>query len=133
MPTNDDGTYDVGFGKPPKRTRFHPGVSGNPKGRPRGRRNLATILEQTLQEKIVINDNGTLRTITKLEASVKQLVNKATSGDLVALRQLTSLASSVEEQVVDPPTKQLADVDLKVMRGVLKRLYGCVKGENNED
>jgi uncharacterized protein DUF5681 len=133
MPTNDDGTYDVGFGKPPKRTRFHAGVSGNPKGRPKGRRNLATILEQTLQEKIVINDNGTLRTVTKLEASVKQLVNKATSGDLVALRQLTSLASSVEEQVVDPPTKQLADVDLKVMRGVLKRLYGCVKGENNED
>ncbi|RYD84807.1 MAG: hypothetical protein EOP84_04475 [Verrucomicrobiaceae bacterium] len=28
--------YDVGFGKPPEDSRFRKGVSGNPKGRPKG-------------------------------------------------------------------------------------------------
>jgi hypothetical protein len=133
MPANDDGTYDVGFGKPPKRTRFKQGVSGNPKGRPKGRRNLATILERTLQEKVVITENGEVRTVTNGEAAIKKLVSKATSGDLGALRQLTALAHLIEDQVVDPPTKQLPDADLKVMQGILKRLGGRQKGDDDED
>jgi len=32
-------SYDVGFGKPPVRSRFEPGQSGNPRGRPKGSRN----------------------------------------------------------------------------------------------
>jgi hypothetical protein len=30
------GDYEVGYGKPPRRTRFRKGQSGNPGGRPRG-------------------------------------------------------------------------------------------------
>ena len=37
---SDDG--QVGYRKPPVHTRFKPGQSGNPKGRPKGPRNLAT-------------------------------------------------------------------------------------------
>ena len=133
MPANDGGTYDVGFGKPPKRTRFPRGVSGNPKGRPKGKQNLSTILEQTLQEMVVIEENGMRRTVTKIQAAVMQLVNKATSGDLAALRQLTALANAAEAQVVDTPKKQLAGADLKVMQGVLHRLQGCSKREDDEN
>jgi hypothetical protein len=133
MPANDDGTYDVGFGRPPKHSRFRRGVSGNPKGRPKGRRNLATILERTLQEKVVINENGMPRTFTKLEVALRRLVDKATSGDLSALRQLTALARSAEDQALNPPTRELPEADLKVMQGVLRRLEGCVKGEASED
>lgn len=133
MPTNDyESTCDIGFGKPPKHSRFQKGVSGNPKGRPKGKRNLATVLERTLQEKIVINENGIRKTVTKLEAAVKQLVNKAAAGDLIALRQLAALANSTEDQAVVPPTKQLADEDLKVMQGVLKRLEANANGEDRE-
>ena len=32
-------SYRVGYGKPPKRTRFKKGHSGNPKGRKKGSRN----------------------------------------------------------------------------------------------
>ena len=121
MPDDQDKTYDVGFGKPPKRSQFRKGASGNPKGRPKGKRNFATVLERTLQEKVVINENGVRKTVTKLEAATKQLVNQAASGDLVALRQLAWLASSVEEQLIAPSTKQLTDDDRKVMDGILKR------------
>src|ERR1700722_14543367 len=74
---NDDSPYDVGFSKPPEESRFRKGVSGNPKGRPKGRPNIATVLERTLQEKVVINENGVRKTVTKLEAAIKQLMNKA--------------------------------------------------------
>ena len=39
---------DVGYGKPPKNTRFTKGVSGNPHGRPKGSRNVAAVFAKTL-------------------------------------------------------------------------------------
>ena len=129
---HDESTYEVGFGKPPKQSRFQKGASGNPKGRPKGKRNLATVVEQTLRESIVIKENGMRLTVTKLEAAVKQLVNKAVSGDLIAFRQLTALANSAESQTANAPTRHIGDADLKVMQGVLKRLRGLPAGGDNE-
>jgi Family of unknown function (DUF5681) len=94
---------------------------------------LATVLEQTLEEKVVVNENGLRRTVTKLEAAAKQLVNKAAAGDLAALRQLTVLAGSAVEQGVDTATNQLAAADLEVMQHVLKRLEGRAKGKDHEN
>jgi hypothetical protein len=129
---NDNSGYEIGFAKPPQHSRFRKGLSGNPKGRPKGRRNLATVLERTLQEKVVINENGVRRRVTKLEAAIKQLVNKAATGDLAALRQLTALAGSAVEQSVDAPTNQLTAADLEVMQGLLKRLEEYTKGEDDD-
>lgn len=121
MTTKDhDSSYEVGFGKPPKQTRFRPGTSGNPAGRPKGKRNLATVLEKSLQEKVVINENGNRKVVTKLEAAVKQLVNKAAGGDLNALRQLTALAKSAEPSS-DSSTQPMDGFDQKVMANVLRR------------
>jgi hypothetical protein len=134
MPNQDDHpAYEIGFGKPPKHSRFRKGLSGNPKGRPKGRRNLATVLERTLQEKVVINENGVRRTVTKLEAAVKQLVNKAAAGDLAALRQLAALVPQSVNEGVEMGTDDLADADLEIMKGVLKRFEGCAKGDDVED
>jgi hypothetical protein len=133
MPDDHDKTYDVGFGKPPEPSQFRKGISGNPKGRPKGRRNLASVLERALEEKVVINENGVRRTVTKLEAAVKQLVNQAASGDLAAMRQLSALVGSAEEVQVTPPTRQLDQNDLKVMENVLKRFNKSANGEGNEN
>jgi hypothetical protein len=133
MPDDHNNTYDVGFGKPPKASQFCKGSSGNPKGRPKGRCNLATILARTLKEKVVINENGVRKTVTKLEAAVKQLVNQAASGDLVAMRQLSALASVAEEERVASPTRQLSEEDQKVMENVLKRFEKVANREDNEN
>ena len=134
MPNQDDHpAYEIGFGKPPKHSRFRKGLSGNPKGRPKGRRNLATVLERTLLEKVVINENGVRRTVTKLEAAVKQLVNKAAAGDLAALRQLAALVPQSVNEGVEMRTDELADADLEIMKGALKRFEGCAKGDDVED
>ena len=91
MPDNQESKYEVGFQRPPRHTQFRKGTSGNPKGRPREAKNLAAVLDEALAEKVAIVENGRRRKITKRCAMIKQLVNKAASGDLRASRQLTDL------------------------------------------
>jgi Family of unknown function (DUF5681) len=86
--------YTVGKGKPPQHTRFQKGQSGNPKGHRKGSRNVATLLEQALNERVVVTENGKRKTITKLEAMLKQLANKAASGDHRAIKLLMPLAET---------------------------------------
>ena len=49
--------YQVGYGRPPRQTRFHKGRSGNPRGRPKQSKGLATMARRILNEKIVIKGN----------------------------------------------------------------------------
>lgn len=123
----------VGYRNPPEHTRFKKGQSGNPKGRPRGTLNLATVLARTLREKVMINEHGQRRVVTKLEAAIKQLVNKAAAGDLAALRHLAGLVQSAEEQAAPAPVTNapLSEDDQKVVQGILER-FGNGGGDENE-
>ena len=49
-----DFDYPVGKYKPPVRTQFQRGQSGNPMGRPRGRRNVKTEMRQVLSTKVPV-------------------------------------------------------------------------------
>ncbi len=80
--------YDVGYGRPPEHTRFQKGQSGNPKGRPKGRKNMATIMKEVLASRVVIKQNGQKRRVAFSEAFVHRLVGKALEGtarDMIAL------------------------------------------------
>jgi len=97
---------------------------------------LAAVLARTLREKVIINENGQRKVITKLEAAVKQLVNKAASGDLRALRHLAGLVMSAEERAAEAPTANaaLGECDQKVVQGILERFgKGNIGGEENEN
>jgi hypothetical protein len=113
----------VGYCSPPEATRFKKGVSGNPRGRPKGSLNVATVLTRTLREKVAITENGRRKTVTKLEAALKQLVDKAAAGDLRALRHLTALAHDAEAQqdARDAQLQDLDELDRDVMQGILRR------------
>ncbi|MGY4185917.1 DUF5681 domain-containing protein [Bradyrhizobium sp. USDA 4459] len=49
---------DVGYRRPPREHQFKPGQSGNKSGRPKGSKNEATIIDQLLNRKIEIRENG---------------------------------------------------------------------------
>lgn len=74
--------YDTGYRKPPVDKRFKPGKSGNPTGRPKGRRNLKfqDDVADELSETIVITEGGRPKRITKQRALIKALFAKAMKG-----------------------------------------------------
>ena len=79
---------EVGYRKPPEGTQFKPGQSGNPKGRPKGVRNLAADLDETLRELVDVNKGGVLRRMTTQKAMLVNLAQKALNGDQRANEQL---------------------------------------------
>ena len=127
-------TTRVGYSNPPKQTRFKMGRSGNPNGRPRGSLNMATVLARTLREKVVINENGKRKTVTKLEAAIKQVTNKAASGDLKAVGLLAGLVRSAEERAISTPdaSSEVDEADEAVILGILKRLESKTNGGNED-
>lgn len=134
--TDSTGPGDVGFCKPPKHSRFAKGQSGNPSGRPKGAQNFATILAKAARERVRVTINGRERHITKFEASMLQLLNKAAAGDLVAIRQLLGWLTSMQdfEQAGLPPLSPNEN-DALVMASIVHRIRNSEDGpsENGSD
>jgi hypothetical protein len=119
---------EVGYGKPPVHTRFRKGQSGNPRGRAKGTLNLVTRVQKELNQKVTITENGKRRQVTKLDAAVKQLVNKAASGDHRATRSITEIITFAEAR--EPVDTHVNDRDEKaVLQGIQARLLKYGKGE----
>lgn len=90
--------YEVGYKKPPKHTRFQKGQSGNPNGRPKGSKNLATDLMEEMQEQIQVREGSTPKRLSKQRAMVKSLMAKAIKGDPRAVGQIVNILWRVQDQ-----------------------------------
>jgi len=124
-PDKKDGKYDVGYGRPPQHSRFKPGQSGNPKGKPKGAKNLATIVNNAIKEKVVVTENGKRKAISKLEAAIKQFVNKAATGDQKAMVQLLPLVQMIEgrfEAAAAAAIPAMSEEDQLTMDSIVERL-----------
>ena len=83
---------DVGYGRPPRRTRFRPGQSGNPCGRPKGARSTGTIVTGVLNRKVSLTSAGQRRQVPLKEAIIMRMAEAALKGDLKAAAALLALA-----------------------------------------
>jgi hypothetical protein len=119
-----DRPYETGYGRPPKNRQFVKGKSGNPKGRPKGSRNFATIFHEVGRQKIKVTNNGVTREITKFEASVMQLFNQSSTGKIQALNALPTWARTFPEGLDEPETSAPAinEADKAAMDNILKRI-----------
>ena len=122
--TNSNGEEPVGYGKPPRRSQFKKGRSGNPKGRPKGTPNFATAFEEVLNEPVVVNEGGQRKTVGKVVAIIKQVVNKAAQGDARATQQVFKERAVLENErsQATPPTLTLTDADALVMEHLAARI-----------
>lgn len=120
------GNYAVGYGRPPTHTQFKPGQSGNRKGRPAGSKNIDTLLQEELNARVSVTEGGKRKTITKIQATLKQLVNKAASGDRHAAALLIALGRSIDQAAADtrPAEIPMEQADEETMASVLARIRG---------
>ena len=88
--------YEVGKGRTPKSTRWGPGQSGNPNGRPKGSKNAATMAKAALSRKVAATINGRKRQMTVAEIAYRRLGDKAMAGDQKAFGFLLTLANNIE-------------------------------------
>src|SRR5262249_24653537 len=93
QPSDAAPKYDIGYGRPPAHTRYKPGHPGCG-GRPKRQRNLRTVLEETLDERITIREGNRTRSVSKRDAIILRLVNDAVSGNAKAQSNLISLMRS---------------------------------------
>jgi uncharacterized protein DUF5681 len=88
-------TYEVGYKKPPKATRFPKGTSANPGGKPKKvppEFDLGKILQSVDNEEIIIPVDGKRKRMTRAEIRLRQLFTQGIKGDLTASRLLVKIA-----------------------------------------
>jgi Family of unknown function (DUF5681) len=120
-----DIDYKVGYGKPPRHTRFKQGEpSANPRGRPR--KNLAALLVEGLNKPVTVTENGQRRTATVREAIVSQLINKSATADLRATKMLLDIMRDAEKQAGAAPRaeapRRFTAADEEVVDQLIERL-----------
>ena len=124
--------YEVGYGKPPRHTRFKKGQpSANPRGRPR--KDMATLLFEGLNKKVVVTENGRRRRITLREAITRQLINQSASADLRATKMLLDMIKDAEKQAAaappPEPSTRFTKADEEVIETLIERLRHQVRAE----
>jgi hypothetical protein len=90
----DKDDYEVGYGKPPVKSRWKPGQCGNPKGRPRKlerantERQLMRYFSDALNREVSITIEGKKTKMPFIEAIIHQGAAKAASGDIKFFREI---------------------------------------------
>jgi hypothetical protein len=120
-------TYAVGYGKPPVTSRFKPGQSGNAKGRPRGHKNLKTLIRQAMTARISIQEGLSSRQVSKLEGVVLRQLQNALKGDdrsAMAVMKIATQLGLLDDAPDASSETALTASDERILQELVQRRHG---------
>jgi hypothetical protein len=126
---SDQNKSAVGYMSPPEHTRFKKGKSGNPKGRPKKKDDIFTLLQRVLKRKVRVN--GADQQMPIREALIRKLRELALSGDPRAInlqRRIMEEAGADQTERVDPEEKKQRVLDAFRRMGVTVKNDGGGNG-----
>lgn len=119
--TGKKDEYAIGHGKPPKHGQFKKG-DGRPRpGRPKGSKNIATLVLDAARDQVTVTIDGEPRRISKAQAAVIQLANKGATGDPKLLLKFIDMLAKIEADA-RPSDYPFSDADRLVIEKIYRRL-----------
>lgn len=115
------GPSEVGFGRPPAKSRFRKGRSGNPAGRPPVIRTFERLLRRLLLQKVRVTENGCARSVVRLQVIFEQIVNQAALGSARFQKLLLEYLPSVDA-TLDRDRKQPKNLAKLVRTSLLESI-----------
>jgi len=112
------------YRNPPEHSRFKPGQSGNPLGRPKKRKSVADELNEELNVVIPVREGTRTIEMTKARAIARELLRLAIGGDLRAATIVVSCAgrlSNSDEPIQETTPDDVALIDDFVEREIRRR------------
>ena len=116
--------YDVGYGKPPKHTRFSKGQSGNLRGRPKVSPNLQTEMKRLVAAKTKIKFDGVIQTVPRTRALCLTLIQLALRG---SVRAFAIIGPEIADEL-KATAAGLTSADVDIVRRALAREEAAVAG-----
>ena len=130
--TQSRNAGDVGYGRPPRAHQFKPGQSGNPRGRPKGRKSEDQMLEELLSRKITIREGDRVRKISLRDAIYHGIAEEAVKKkNLKAAAFLFDRAALVK--LAQPEHRDLGEDDKAVLLAYAKKFLSTTHNEDGND
>ena len=121
--------YDVGYCRPPKKSQFRPGQSGNPTGRREASPTIGSRLRALIYSKVTVTEQGRTRRISRLDLMLRQLGNDAIRGDKRAFKLLMEFLHRYDVAVEGAVrSEEMTSDDLEILSEYLRKT-----GSSNSD
>jgi Family of unknown function (DUF5681) len=121
----------VGYRQPPKTTQFKKGKSGNPRGRPKGSRNVGAVLRDVIDQKVQITENGKIRRLPGLEVMLRQSFIDAMRSGPAERKFFFSLIdryADLNETALVPDIDEVLAEDQEILARYLGKASGTTSG-----
>ncbi len=107
-PDEEEPDYEVGYGKPPAKTQFRKGQSGNPAGRPKGAKNKSvparneerfnTIFVEEVYRQVKLREGDQVFEVPAIQGAIRSRTTKAIKGDYRSQKLLVGHLQDVEKE-----------------------------------